>query len=128
MFVLSDLLTPPFPLCAVTISGADLSELKDRHVILCEDIIDTGLTMTKLLPELQKYGPSSVKVASLLEKRTERSCGYKADYVGFSIPDAFVVGYCLDYNEVFRDLNHICVINNEGIAKYKDGYKGSLKL
>jgi hypothetical protein len=50
-------------------------------------------------------------VASLLEKRTHRSCGFKADYVGFSVPDEFAVGYCLDYNEVYRDLPHIAVIN-----------------
>lgn len=58
--------------------------------------------MASLLPVLEARGANSLRVTSLLEKRTERSCGYKADYVGFSIPDKFVVGYCLDYNEVFR--------------------------
>lgn len=79
----------------------------------------TGLTMSKLVPHLQQCGPASVRVASLLEKRTSRSCGYQADYVGFRIPDEFVVGYCLDYNEIYRDLNHICVINEAGIEKYR---------
>lgn len=78
-----------------------------------------GLTMSKLVPHLQQCGPASVRVASLLEKRTSRSCGYQADYVGFRIPDEFVVGYCLDYNEIYRDLNHICVINEAGIEKYR---------
>jgi hypoxanthine phosphoribosyltransferase len=75
--------------------------------------------MSKLVPHLQQCGPASVRVASLLEKRTSRSCGYQADYVGFRIPDEFVVGYCLDYNEIYRDLNHICVINEAGIEKYR---------
>ena len=53
----------------------------------------------------------SLRVASLVEKRTDRSNGFKADYVGFSIPDKFVVGYGLDYNQVYRDMMHIAVIN-----------------
>ena len=83
-------------------------------MILAEDIIDTGLTMTKLVPLLLEAGAASVRVASLLEKRTPRACGFKGDFVGFSIPDAFVVGYALDYNEAFRDMPHICVINEAG--------------
>lgn len=102
----------------VQISGADLTKFKGKELLLVEDIIDTGKTMSKLVPLLQQYEPASVKVASLLEKRNPESCGFKADYAGFSIPDKFVVGYCLDYNEIFRDLDHICVISEEGIAKY----------
>jgi hypoxanthine phosphoribosyltransferase len=76
-----------------------------------EDIIDTGKTMVALLNRLRNYNPKSVKVTSLLIKKTERSNGYIPHYVGFAIPDAFVVGYALDYNEHFRDLDHICVIS-----------------
>jgi len=64
---------------------------------------------------------SSLKVASLLEKRTSKSCGFKADYCGFSIPDKFVIGYNIDYNEAFRDMNHLCVISDAGIAAYAKG-------
>ena len=67
--------------------------------------------MVKLLERLQDYKPKSVRVTSLLVKKTARSNGYIPDYVGFAIPDAFVVGYALDYNEYFRDLDHICVIS-----------------
>ena len=63
----------------------------------------------------------SPQVASLLEKRTSRSSGFTARFVGFSIPDVFVIGYGLDYNEAFRDLAPICVINAAGIKKYRDG-------
>jgi hypoxanthine phosphoribosyltransferase len=108
----------------VQISGVDLASLAGRHVIFVEDIIDTGLTMTQLLKFMhEQVAPASVRVASLLEKRTVKSCGYQADYVGFSIFDAFVVGFCLDYNEVFRDLPHIAVINANGIEKYRDADK-----
>lgn len=75
--------------------------------------------MTKLIPMLTAAGARSVRVASLLEKRTPRSCGFKADFVGFSVPDHFVVGYGLDYNEAFREMTHICVIAPAGIAHFK---------
>uniref|UniRef100_A0A9J7XT51 Hypoxanthine phosphoribosyltransferase n=1 Tax=Cyprinus carpio carpio TaxID=630221 RepID=A0A9J7XT51_CYPCA len=95
------------------IGGDDLSTLTGK------DIIDTGKTMKTLLELLKQYNPKMVKVASLLVKRTPRSVGYRPDFVGFEIPDKFVVGYALDYNEYFRDLNHICVINETGMEKYK---------
>ena len=75
--------------------------------------------MTKLIPLLNEHGPKSVRVASLLEKRTSRSCGFKAEYVGFSVPDAFVVGYNMDYNEAYRDMPHLCVINQAGIEFFR---------
>lgn len=96
-----------------------MKTLVGRDIIVVEDIIDTGLTMTKLVPELMAHGPTSVRVAALLEKRTEKSCGFKGDYVGFSVPDAFVVGYNLDYNEAFRDLPPICIINEKGVEFFK---------
>jgi len=96
----------------------DLSRLKGQHVLVVEDIIDTGNTMLKLLDLLKEAEPASIKVISLLLKRTPKSVGYKPDYVGFEIPDKFVVGYALDYNEHFRDLSHICTINDKGKTKY----------
>jgi hypoxanthine phosphoribosyltransferase len=85
----------------VSIRGANLTELKGRDVLVCEDIIDTSATIQKLLPELAKYEPSSVKVVSLLEKRTPKNVdGIVADFVGFQIPDLFIVGCGLDLDEV----------------------------
>lgn len=84
--------------------------------VIC--VVDTGRTMKKLLTTLDKYKPKSVHVASLLVKRTPLSCGYRPDYTGFEIPNHFVVGYALDYNEYFRDLQHVCVINDVGKKKY----------
>jgi len=104
----------------INIIGLDrMDSLTGKNVLIVEDIIDTGRTMTKLLNTISKYSPKSVKVACLLRKRTHLSSGYIPDYVGFEIPDKFVVGYALDYNEYFRDLMHICEISSTGIEKYK---------
>lgn len=103
----------------VDITGlTNLNEFKGRNLLVIEDIIDTGKTMTKLLNTLSIYEPKSISVACLLRKRTPLSSGYAPDHVGFEIPDKFVIGYALDYNEYFRDLMHICLINDHGIQKY----------
>jgi len=99
-------------------TGVDLKALAGRHILLVEDIIDTGNTMSMLVPFLKSYGCSTVRVATLLQKRTPKSNGFVADFCGFTIPDEFVVGYCLDYNEVFRDMEHICIMNPSGIARH----------
>ena len=94
--------------------------MEGKNLLIVEDIVDTGRTMKKLLSTIAKYNPKSVKVACLLRKRTPLSSGYIPDYVGFEIPNKFVVGYALDYNEYFRDLMHICVISKNGVDKYKE--------
>ncbi|KAG0173629.1 hypoxanthine phosphoribosyltransferase 1 [Apophysomyces sp. BC1034] len=102
----------------ISLSEEECQDFKGKNLLIVEDIIDTGATMVKLLERLQDYQPRSIKVTSLLVKKTPRSNGYIPDYVGFAIPDAFVVGYALDYNEYFRDLDHICVISDTGAKKY----------
>ncbi|NWY62473.1 PRDC1 protein, partial [Chionis minor] len=101
----------PFPLSFVF--------LLTLFFVFSKDIVGTGRTMKVLLNNIEKCKPKMIKVASLLVKRTSRPDGYRPDYYGFEIPDLFVVGYALDYNEHFRDLNHICVINDHGKAKYR---------
>jgi len=104
----------------IEIIGIDnLKSVEGKNLLIVEDIIDTGRTMKKLLNTVAKYNPKSVRVACLLRKRTPLSSGYIPDYVGFEIPNKFVVGYALDYNEYFRDLMHICVISQNGVEKYK---------
>jgi len=103
----------------IKVIGSDnMSSLKGKNVLVVEDIIDTGKTMAKMEELLAKFQPKTVKVCSLLVKRTAKSSGYRPDYAGFEIPDKFVVGYALDYNEYFRDLHHICIINDAGKEKY----------
>ena len=80
------------------------TDIGGRHVLIVEDIIDTGLTLTWLVANLRSRGPESVRIATLLRKPAANQMDVEVDYVGFDIPDAFVVGYGLDYNERFRNL------------------------
>lgn len=87
--------------------------VKDKNIILVEDILDTGLTMTYLKKMLVARQPRSLKVAALLDKPSRRKLPLEGDYVGFKIPDEFVVGYGLDYAEKYRNLADICVVPRE---------------
>lgn len=92
--------------------SADLSEsVSGRHVLLVEDIVDTGLTARHLLEELQARGPASVKVVSLLDKPSRRRCEVGVDYVGFTVGDEFVAGYGMDLDGRFRNLPYIGVVD-----------------
>src|SRR6201984_3353183 len=84
--------------------------MKEKNIILVEDILDTGLTMTYLKRLLMARQPRSLKVAALLDKPSRRKLPLEGDYVGFKIPDEFVVGYGLDYAEKYRNLADICVV------------------
>ena len=88
-------------------------KLNDRNVILVEDILDTGLTLTYLRKVMLAHQPKSLRIAALLDKPSRRKQQVKADYIGFSIPDEFVVGYGLDYAERYRNLPDICVVPRE---------------
>jgi hypoxanthine phosphoribosyltransferase len=88
--------------------------MRDKNVILVEDILDTGLTLTYLKKLLLAHQPKAFRIAALLDKPSRRKQPIQADYVGFSIPDEFVVGYGLDYAERYRNLPDICVIPREG--------------
>ena len=89
----------------------DLDEdIKGRHVLICEDIIDSGLTMTRLLKLLAGRGPASLKLCALLSKPSRRRAEVTIDYCGWEIPDAFVVGYGLDYAEKYRNLPYIGIL------------------
>jgi hypoxanthine phosphoribosyltransferase len=79
-------------------------KLSGRHVIIMEDIIDTGKTMSAFLPEITQRSPASLKIATFLTKPEALQYDIKADYIGFEIPDNFVVGYGLDYDGLGRNL------------------------
>jgi hypoxanthine phosphoribosyltransferase len=89
------------------------ASLEGRHVIIVEDIVDTGLTLTYLQDILRARGPKSLKTACLLSKPSRRVVNVTVDYVGFTIEDRFVVGYGLDYAEKYRNLGHIAVLDGE---------------
>jgi hypoxanthine phosphoribosyltransferase len=83
-----------------------------RDILIVEDIVDTGFTLSRLMEILRERGPASLKVCAFLDKRERRRIHFVADYVGFPIPDAFVVGYGLDYNEQFRFLPDVRVLRD----------------
>lgn len=84
--------------------------IEGRDVIVIEDIIDSGNTLSRLVPYLQKMEPASLKICTLLDKPDRREADVNVDYNGFDIPDKFVVGYGLDYDQKYRNLPYIGVI------------------
>lgn len=86
------------------------TSLENRHVIIVEDIVDTGLTLKYLQEILRSRAPKSLKTACLLSKPSRRKVEVPVEYIGFTIEDKFVVGYGLDYAEKYRNLPHIAVL------------------
>lgn len=91
--------------------------IEGRHIIVVEDIVDTGLTLSYLLANLKSRGAASVKLVALLDKHERRERDVEIDYLGFQIPDHFVVGYGLDFAERYRNLPFIAVLKNPGAAQ-----------
>lgn len=92
----------------------DLDEsIEGKNVLLVEDIIDSGRTLSHLVKLLSQRGPKSLKICTLLDKPDRRVTKINVDYIGFTIPDAFVVGYGLDYAQKYRNLDYIGVISFE---------------
>jgi hypoxanthine phosphoribosyltransferase len=89
------------------------ADIKDKNILIIEDIIDTGTTLKYLVGYLNSRGPKSIKICSLLDKPERRKADVKADYMGFTIPDEFVVGYGLDYAEWYRGLPYIGILKEE---------------
>jgi hypoxanthine phosphoribosyltransferase len=95
----------------------DLEEdITDRHVLIVEDIIDTGLTLSYLMRSLQARKPASLEICALLSKPSRRRADLDVRYLGFEVPDEFVVGYGLDYAGAYRNLPDICVLKPEVFA------------
>ena len=88
--------------------------VKGRHVLVIEDIVDTGLTIAFLLDYLQKKRPASLKLCALTDKPSRRQIPVPIDYLGFTVPDKFIVGYGIDWDEKFRYLPDICFVEVEG--------------
>ena len=86
--------------------------VEGRHILVVEDIVDTGLTLNYLLANLKSRGAESVKLAALLDKHERREKEVPIDYLGFQIPDKFVVGYGLDFAERYRNLPYIAVLKD----------------
>ncbi len=90
----------------MTLIGLD-AEIEDRHIVIIEDIVDTGKTLSELLPNLKRHRPESIRIASLILKPEALQHDIHVDYVGFEIPNDFIVGYGLDYDGLGRNLRDI---------------------
>jgi len=88
------------------------SPIKGRHVLVIEDIVDTGITISFLLAYLQKKKPASLKLCALTDKPARRQVPVSINYLGFTVPDKFIVGYGLDLDEKFRYLSDICTLED----------------
>jgi hypoxanthine phosphoribosyltransferase len=87
------------------------SPIKGRDVLVVEDIVDTGLTVSFVTDYLQKKKPASLKLCALVDKPSQHRVPVTIDYLGFTVPDKFIVGYGIDCNEQFRHLRYICFID-----------------
>jgi hypoxanthine phosphoribosyltransferase len=93
-----------------------LPDVKGRHVLLVDDIFDTGKTLVKLVDELHTHKPESVRCAVLLRKHGRKAVAKEPDHVGFEIPNAFVVGYGLDYQDAYRNLPFLAALEEHEIG------------
>ncbi len=93
------------------------ADLSGKDVLIVEDILDTGVTLSKLKPMLGLRNPASIRIAAILDKPTRRKADIHADYLGFEVPDEFVVGYGLDYDEKYRNLPYVGVLKPEVYQK-----------
>ena len=91
-------------------------DIEGRHILLLEDIVDTGLTLKKVVEKLKERNPASVKVCTLLDKPSGRKVDFVPDYCCFTIPDGFVVGFGLDYAEYYRNLPFVGILKPEVYA------------
>jgi hypoxanthine phosphoribosyltransferase len=110
-----------------TVSSGNVEIVKDlsqpvagRDVVIVEDIVDTGRTLAYLVEELRRRGARSVRTCALLDKRERREVEVQVDYVGFGIPDAFVVGYGLDFAQRYRNLPYVAVLRPEAYQTRSD--------
>ena len=92
-------------------------DLSGKDVLIVEDILDTGVTLSNLVPMLKMRNPNSVKICTILDKPSRRKAAIQPDYEGFQVPDEFVVGYGLDYDEKYRNLPYIGVLKPEIYTK-----------
>ncbi len=91
--------------------------IQNKHVILVEDVLDSGITLHYLIQLLRQRQPASLRLVTLLDKPARRRAQVDVDYCGFQVPDAFLVGYGLDYGEKYRNLPDVCILKRSMYQK-----------
>jgi len=97
-------------------------DVRGRDVLLVDDIFDTGHTLERVFDKVLDFGPTSLRSAVLLRKKARQQSQYNPDFVAFDIPDEFVVGYGLDFEDMYRNLPHLAVLEAEDIARHKQAH------
>ena len=100
----------------LTINPELRPDIADRDVLLVDDIFDTGHTLVEVVAEMQNWGPRSIHTAVLLRKHGRQEVDFQPDFVGFEIPDEFVIGYGLDFQDEYRNLPYLAALEPEDIA------------
>ena len=100
----------------LAINSEWLLDVRDRDVLLVDDIFDTGHTLQGVVEKMRELGPASVRSAVLLRKKDRQEVDYEPDFVAFDIPDEFVVGYGLDYGDMYRNLPYLAALDADDIA------------
>ncbi len=100
----------------LTINAEMMPDIREHDVLLVDDIFDTGHTLTEVVRLMQELGPTSIRTAVLLHKQGKQEVALRPDYVAFEIPDEFVVGYGLDYQDEYRNLGYIATLEPSDIA------------
>ncbi len=103
----------------LVINSELMLDISGRDVLLIDDIFDTGHTLVKVLDKMREFEPTSIRSAVLLRKRGRQEVDYQPDFVAFDIPDEFVVGYGLDFEDMYRNLPYLAALEAEDIARHK---------
>jgi hypoxanthine phosphoribosyltransferase len=104
----------------LVINSELMLDISGRDVLLVDDIFDTGHTLVRTLEKMREFGPTSIRSAVLLRKNGRQEIDYKPDFVGFDIPDEFVVGYGLDFEDMYRNLPYLAALEPDDIARHKE--------
>src|SRR3990170_1226419 len=103
----------------LVINSELMLDISGRDVLLIDDIFDTGHTLVRVLDTMREFGPTSLRSAVLLRKQGRQEVEYRPDFVAFDIPDEFVVGYGLDYEDMYRNLPHLAALEPDDIARHE---------
>ncbi len=103
----------------LVINSELMLDISGRDVLLVDDIFDTGHTLVQVLDKMQEFGPTSIRSAVLLRKHGRQEVDYQPDFVAFDIPDEFVVGYGLDYEDMYRNLPYLAALEPDDIARHE---------
>jgi hypoxanthine phosphoribosyltransferase len=112
----------------LVINSELMLDISGRDVLLVDDIFDTGHTLVRTMDKMREFGPTSMRSAVLLRKNGRQEIDYAPDFVGFDIPDEFVVGYGLDYEDMYRNLPFLAALEPEDIARHKEVTAGNQPL